>query len=101
MLARVIVLCYGGGLGTMAAFAADYFGPRDIGSIYGLMLTAWGAAGVGGPTVVAQVRQATGEYQEALRVMALVQLCRPTLPFLFHPPTVRRRPSVGSTVHTP
>jgi len=62
ILAFAILLCYGGGFGTMPAFAADYFGSRDIGSIYGLMLTAWGAAGVVGPTFVAHVRQATGEY---------------------------------------
>jgi len=28
----------------MPAFAADYFGSRNVGSIYGLMLTAWGLA---------------------------------------------------------
>jgi MFS transporter, OFA family, oxalate/formate antiporter len=27
--------------GTMPAFAADYFGPRNVGSVSGLMLTAW------------------------------------------------------------
>jgi len=101
ILAPVILLCYGGGFGTMPAFAADYFGPRDIGSIYGLMLTAWGAAGVVGPTVIAQVRQATGEYQEALRIMALVTLCSAIVPFLLHPPTVRRRPSVGDVANAP
>ena len=53
VLAFVILLCYGGGFGTMPAFAADYFGAKDIGSIYGLMLTAWGAAGVVGPTTAA------------------------------------------------
>lgn len=40
VLAFVILLCYGGGFGTMPSFAADYFGVRDIGSIYGLMLTS-------------------------------------------------------------
>ncbi|MEI9976737.1 MAG: OFA family MFS transporter [Ignavibacteriota bacterium] len=40
-LAFVILLCYGGGFGTMPAFATDYFGAGQIGSIYGLMLTAW------------------------------------------------------------
>jgi ABC-type uncharacterized transport system permease subunit len=42
-LAFLILLCYGGGFGTMPAFATDYFGAAQIGSIYGLMLTAWGA----------------------------------------------------------
>src|SRR5262249_56484083 len=59
-LAFVILMCYGGGFGTMPAFAADYFGPKDVGSIYGLMLTAWGFAGVLGPTLIARIRQSTG-----------------------------------------
>ena len=41
-LCFVVLLCYGGGFGTMPAFAADFFGSREVGSIYGLMLTAWG-----------------------------------------------------------
>jgi MFS transporter, OFA family, oxalate/formate antiporter len=53
LLAFVILLCYGGGFGTMPAFATDYFGAAQIGSIYGLMLTAWGCAAVFGPSLVA------------------------------------------------
>jgi OFA family oxalate/formate antiporter-like MFS transporter len=93
VLAFVILLCYGGGFGTMPSFATDYFGARDIGSIYGLMLTAWGAAAVAGPTFIAQVRQANGEYQGALRVMALVTLVSAIVPLLMHPPVVRLRQS--------
>ncbi len=37
----VVLMCYGGGFGTMPAFAADYFGSKNVGPIYGLMLTAW------------------------------------------------------------
>jgi OFA family oxalate/formate antiporter-like MFS transporter len=93
VLAFIILLCYGGGFGTMPAFAADYFGTKDIGSIYGLMLTAWGAAGVVGPTLIAYVRQATGEYQGALRIMALIALFSAIVPLLLHPPVVRRTAS--------
>ncbi|OLD56756.1 MAG: MFS transporter [Acidobacteria bacterium 13_1_40CM_2_56_5] len=84
-LAFVILLCYGGGFGTMPAFAADYFGAKDIGSIYGLMLTAWGVAAVVGPTLIAYVRQATGEYQGALEILALITLLSAILPLLLHP----------------
>src|SRR5438128_12192927 len=45
----VVLMCYGGGFGTMPAFAADYFGPKNVGPIYGLMLTAWGFASAFGP----------------------------------------------------
>jgi OFA family oxalate/formate antiporter-like MFS transporter len=90
VLAFVILLCYGGGFGTMPSFATDYFGGKDIGSIYGLMLTAWGAAAVAGPTFIAQVRQATGEYQGALKIMALMTLLSTIVPLLLHPPVLRR-----------
>jgi OFA family oxalate/formate antiporter-like MFS transporter len=89
VLSFVILLCYGGGFGAMPAFATDYFGPKDIGSIYGLMLTAWGAAGVVGPTLIAEVRQATGHYQGALRIMALTMLLSAIGPLLLRPPILR------------
>jgi OFA family oxalate/formate antiporter-like MFS transporter len=31
ILACVILLCYGGGFGTMPALATDYFGAKDLG----------------------------------------------------------------------
>src|SRR5437762_3575240 len=49
----VVLMCYGGGFGTMPAFAADYFGPKNVGPIYGLMLTAWSFAIAFGPLLIA------------------------------------------------
>ena len=82
VLSFVVLLCYGGGFGTMPAFAADIFGPTNIGSIYGLMLTAWGFAGVLGPTVIARIRQATEHYTEALDLIAVIMLVGAVIPFL-------------------
>jgi OFA family oxalate/formate antiporter-like MFS transporter len=79
-LACVILLCYGGGFGTMPAFAADYFGAENVGSIYGLMLTAWGFAGVLGPTLVAAMRQSSGRYDEALYMLAALMLVSTVIP---------------------
>jgi MFS transporter, OFA family, oxalate/formate antiporter len=93
VLAFVILLCYGGGFGTMPSFAADYFGAKDIGSTYGLMLTAWGAAAIAGPTFIAHVRQATGEYQGALKIMALMTVLSAIVPLLLHPPALGPKPS--------
>jgi OFA family oxalate/formate antiporter-like MFS transporter len=79
-LACLILLCYGGGFGTMPAFAADYFGAEHVGSIYGLMLTAWGVAGVLGPTLIAALRQSSGRYDEALHVLAGLMLVSTVIP---------------------
>jgi OFA family oxalate/formate antiporter-like MFS transporter len=86
VLAFIILLCYGGGFGTMPAFAADFFGPRNVGSVYGLMLTAWGFAGVVGPTLIAQVRQSTGNYTAALEVIAGIMLVSTILPLIIRTP---------------
>jgi len=86
VLAFIVLLCYGGGFGTMPAFAADFFGARNVGSIYGLMLTAWGLAGLLGPTLIAHVRQSTGYYTEALDLIAGIMLLSAALPFLVRPP---------------
>ncbi len=88
----VILLCYGGGFGTMPAFAADYFGAENVGSIYGLMLTAWGFAGVLGPTLIANIRQSTGHYSHALYVIAGIMLCSAVIPLVVRPPYSRREP---------
>ena len=56
IIACYLLACYGGGFATMPAFAADSFGPAYIGKVYGIMLTAWGAAGVVGPLVFAQMK---------------------------------------------
>lgn len=89
ILACVILLCYGGGFGTMPAFATDYFGPGQIGSIYGIMLTAWGCAAVFGPSLVARIRQATGHYRDAMLWLALATLVSAAVPLVLRSPSPR------------
>src|ERR1700730_7460926 len=82
----VVLMCYGGGFGTMPAFAADYFGPKNVGPIYGLMLTAWGFASAFGPLLIAHMRETTGSYGGALRVIAGVMAVSALLPIVVRPP---------------
>jgi OFA family oxalate/formate antiporter-like MFS transporter len=51
-----VLLCFGGGFGTMPSFVADVFGARRMSLMYGAMLTAWAAAGVAGPLIVASFK---------------------------------------------
>lgn len=85
-VAFVILMCYGGGFGTMPAFAADYFGSTNVGSIYGLMLTAWGFASAFGPLLIAHMRQSSGAYSGGLHVIAVIMLVSIVLPLLVKPP---------------
>jgi OFA family oxalate/formate antiporter-like MFS transporter len=82
----VVLMCYGGGFGTMPAFTADYFGPKNVGPIYGLMLTAWGFASAFGPLFIAHMRETTGSYSGALRVIAGVMAVSALLPIVVRPP---------------
>ena len=89
-VAFIILMCYGGGFGTMPAFAADYFGSTNVGSIYGLMLTAWGFASAFGPLLIAHMRQVSGGYASGLHAIALVMLISVVLPLLVRPPAVAK-----------
>jgi OFA family oxalate/formate antiporter-like MFS transporter len=97
-VAFVVLLCYGGGFGTMPAFTADFFGAKNVGPIYGLMLTAWGFASAFGPLLIAYMRQANGTYRGALHVIAGVMLISAVLPVLVSRP---RETNVDFMAQTP
>ena len=101
VLSFIILMCYGGGFGTMPAFTADYFGSRNVGPIYGLMLTAWGSASAFGPLLIAHLRQSSGSYTSGLHVIALIMLASMVMPILISPPgsVAEKAAAVGS--HSP
>jgi OFA family oxalate/formate antiporter-like MFS transporter len=96
VLSFIILMCYGGGFGTMPAFAADYFGSKNVGPIYGLMLTAWGCASAFGPLLIAHLRQNGGSYTGGLHIIAGIMAVSIVLPILVSPPK-----SVTATVAVP
>lgn len=51
-----VLLCYGGGFGTMPAFVLDVYGGVRMPMVYGCMLTAWSAAGIVGPQMTAWLK---------------------------------------------
>lgn len=61
MLVCYVLLCYGGGFGTMPALVLDVFGSRLMPVIYGTVLTAWSAGGIAGPQMVAMMKDRYGE----------------------------------------
>jgi len=89
IVAFIVLMCYGGGFGTMPAFAADYFGSRNVGPIYGLMLTAWGFASAFGPLLIAHMREVDGSYRGALHIIAGVMAISIILPIVVSRPKVR------------
>jgi OFA family oxalate/formate antiporter-like MFS transporter len=69
-LIMLIITCYGGGFSTLPAFLGDMFGTKQLGTIHGFELTAWGIAGIVGPTIVTKVLEATGSYTTTLHIFA-------------------------------
>ncbi|MED3763705.1 OFA family MFS transporter [Ureibacillus terrenus] len=57
-----VVSCYGGGFSNLPAFASDLFGTKQLGVIYGYLLTTWSLGGIFGPMIVTFVRNATHSY---------------------------------------
>jgi OFA family oxalate/formate antiporter-like MFS transporter len=81
--ASLVGLCYGGGFGTMPAFAADFFGSRNAGTIYGAMLTAWSAGGILGPLLISSFGT-TGnpDYVTPLYIITVILIVSCALPLV-------------------
>lgn len=70
VLIFLIISCYGGGFATMPAFVKDLFGTKELGVIFGYVLTAWAAAGMAGPLFAAWSRNMTQSYDGTLYFFA-------------------------------
>jgi OFA family oxalate/formate antiporter-like MFS transporter len=93
VLAAVIYLCYGGGFGTMPATAGDFFGVKNAGAIYGLMLVGWSLGGVIGPIVISTLLGDSADdqnYTLAYTVMGIIALVSVALTFITKVPKDRR-----------
>ena len=70
LLVLLIISCYGGGFSCMPAYLSDIFGTRQLSAIHGRILTAWGLAGVAGPSIVSYFHAQTGGYTASLYFFA-------------------------------
>ena len=70
----LVYYCYGTQLSLYASTSADFYGTKYIGLNYGLLLAAWGVAGILGPFLGGHVYVATGEYRWAFFIAAMVEL---------------------------
>ena len=72
VLILLIITCYGGGFACMPAYLADLYGIRQLSTIHGRILTAWGLAGIVGPMLVSYFHEAGYGYTTALICFALL-----------------------------
>ena len=71
ILVCYILLCYGGGFGTMPSYVLDSFGAKVMPVVYGTILTAWSTAGIVGPQVVALVKDKVAKESQALTIFGV------------------------------
>jgi MFS transporter, OFA family, oxalate/formate antiporter len=86
VLASAVTSCYGGGYATMSALSTAYYGLRDIGTIYGSIVTASALAGFGAPVLLARSADLTGSYDLALYVTGGLMLVGVAIPLALRPP---------------
>jgi MFS family permease len=82
----IVLLCCGGGFGTMPSYSAQCFGTRYMGLNYGLVLTAWGAAGLLGPMLVARARDIGVSFTGLMPAIACALMASVILPILTRRP---------------
>ena len=70
ILILLIITCYGGGFSCMPAYLADLYGIRQLSTIHGRILTAWGLAGIAGPMLVSYFHEAGYGYTTDLECFA-------------------------------
>ena len=90
VLASAVASCYGGGYATMSALSAAYYGRRDIGTIYGGILTASSVAGFGAPLLLARSADVTGSYDLALYATGAIMLVGAVIPLALKAPRPSR-----------
>ena len=97
VLACLVYLCYGGAFGTMPSTAGRFFGVRNVGAIYGLMLVGWSIGGIVGPPLIASLIGEDQAYTLGFTVMGIVALVSLVLPLVTrkprHEPARAQRPT--------
>ena len=94
VLAAVVYLCYGGGFGTMPATAGDYFGVKNAGAIYGLMLVGWSLGGIIGPIIASALIGGDRNYTLGYTTIGIIALASMILTFITKVPRARRTAGV-------
>jgi len=95
VLASLVYLCYGGAFGTMPSTAGRFFGVRNVGAIYGLMLVGWSIGGIVGPPLIASLIGDNQAYTLGFTVMGIVALVSLVLPLVTRKPHHEPTPVAG------
>mgnify|MGYP005840283177 CR=1 FL=1 len=85
VLIAVIAFAYGGYLGVFPALTADFWGLRNMGMNYGLVLLGFGVAAVGSSYIAGYVKDLTGGFGAAFLVASIASFAGAVLVFFLKP----------------
>jgi len=92
----IVNYAYGTQLSVYTALAGDFYGPKFSAANYGILLLAWGTAGVFGPLVGGWVFDSFGSYQYAFYAAAAASAISLALLSMAKPPTEQQLRDVGA-----
>lgn len=87
VLAALVYTCYGGAFGTMPSTAGRFFGVRNVGAIYGLMLVGWSLGGIVGPLLVANLIGNDKNYTLGFTVIGIITAASLVIPLVTKKPS--------------
>ena len=73
----------------MPATAADFFGPKNAGAIYGAVIVGWSVGGVLGPFAIAALTDATGGFAVPFYLISGIMLISMFIPASLRKPEER------------
>ena len=79
-------LCYGASITVVPLITADYYGIKNFGVNYGLVLTAWGCSGFFGPMLAGWVVDINGSFFLAYVISAATLLASLLIAFVIKKP---------------
>lgn len=92
----VVNYAYGTQLSVYTALAGDFYGPKFSAANYGILLLAWGTAGIFGPLVGGWVFDTYKSYQYAFYAAAAASAISFVLLSIAKPPTEEQMRAVGA-----
>ncbi len=93
----LVYWCYGTQLSVIASTMADFYGTRNLGLNYGVLFSAWGAAGIIGPAIAGRVFDRFGDYRYAFySASAFAAVALTALAFAAAPSVANRKTQVAS-----
>jgi MFS family permease len=90
----IVYFCYGAQASVNPAAISDFWGTKNAGTNYGLVFTAWGVAGIIGPTIGGVLFDKYRNYEAAFYAAAILAA------IAFVCEIVARRPQVPGAART-